>query len=720
MSSYRRFLLDMHIPDWDEAFLSAYDPRAMAALWAASGIGSVMLYCLSHTGLAYWPTKVSTVHGALTGRDLVGESLASCREEGLEAFAYYSAVFNNQAWHEHPEWRIVPSAPPAAGSFMGKRYGHVCPNNEGYQRFVLAQVDELMEGYGFDGFFFDMTFWPAICLCPSCRQRFRDESGLEIPETVDWYSGAWCAFQSAREHWMTEFALLLSGRVKEHRPGLPVYHNAAVLLANWTRGIDFDHAGASDFLGGDFYGDGLEQQMISRFMTGLSRTRPVEFMTSRTLHLKDHVQSKSRARIETQAYAAMGFGAAIRFIDAIDPAGTVNPAVYNELGTIYRSLAPLEPYLGGEPIEDIAVYVSDRSRMNFSENGRSIHDPGLRSGSMPHVTAALGAVRALQRAHLPFGVITRKALDRLGSYKVVVLPDVLRMDEAEIEAIRAYVEAGGCLYASRRSSLTLSGGRRLDTFALADVFGCDAAPDGTGDRTSLAGTIAYIKPGDADLLDAVRPQTLLSHDLNADEAPGMVVLRGAVRGEVLGTLCLPYGWPEAGSVEDRAWASIHSSPPWTDTGRPVVVGHATGGAAAGGRAIYSAADIESVDHWAHERFFLSLIGRLLGEKPSYGTDAPPSVWMNVFHQAGNHRCTISFLNHPADEPAIPIHGLSFWLRLPPGCVPLELTAVPSMERVRFSIAEGNCVEATPGIMHTFQLLVLDYSPGVDPRTGNGS
>ena len=173
MNRYRRLLLDMHVPDWDEAFLSAFDPRAMAATWSAAGAGSVMLYCLSHVGLAYWPSKVGSVHGALRGRDLVGESVLACQRDGLEIFGYYSAIFNNRSWLDHPDWRIVPSAPPATGAFMGKRYGHVCPNNGDYRRFALAQIDELARDYPFDGFFFDMTFWPAICVCAECRRRYR-------------------------------------------------------------------------------------------------------------------------------------------------------------------------------------------------------------------------------------------------------------------------------------------------------------------------------------------------------------------------------------------------------------------------------------------------------------------------------------------------------------------------------------------------------------------
>jgi hypothetical protein len=49
---YRRMLVDMHIPDWDLAFLSKYEPGAMAALFQRADLTSVMLYCKSHVGSA--------------------------------------------------------------------------------------------------------------------------------------------------------------------------------------------------------------------------------------------------------------------------------------------------------------------------------------------------------------------------------------------------------------------------------------------------------------------------------------------------------------------------------------------------------------------------------------------------------------------------------------------------------------------------------------------
>src|SRR4029453_16984562 len=86
--------------------------------------------------------------------------------------------------------------------------------------------------------------------------------------------------------------------------------------------------------------------------------------------------------------------------------------------------------------------------------------------------ALRGACRILQRAHIPFGVITRGQLGDLDRYRVLVLPNVLRMDADEVSAVRAFVERGGRLYASGYSSLVETTGARHDDFMLADVFGC--------------------------------------------------------------------------------------------------------------------------------------------------------------------------------------------------------------------------------------------------------
>ena len=81
--TYRRTLLDMHIPDWDPQFLSQYEPEKVADLYASANISGVLFYCKSHMGLNYWPVPVGAVHPAARDRDFVGEMLVALRARGI-------------------------------------------------------------------------------------------------------------------------------------------------------------------------------------------------------------------------------------------------------------------------------------------------------------------------------------------------------------------------------------------------------------------------------------------------------------------------------------------------------------------------------------------------------------------------------------------------------------------------------------------------------------
>jgi len=689
LKRYRRLLLDMHIPDWDDAFLAEYDPKRIVATYKRAGADSVMIYCQSHTGLAYWPTEVGTPHRALQGRDLVGETLSRLREADIEAFSYYSLTYNNLAFHNHPDWRLVPAAPIVGGGFAGKRYGIVCPNSREYREFALSEVRELIERYDFDGVFFDMTFWPAVCICPSCSDRYRSETGSEIPMRVDWLSDEWCRFQETRQRWLVEYAREFSSAVKEIRPELPVFHNSAVALFNWTRGFSFEMAEENDFLGGDFYGDSHEQLLVSKLMTNLSNGRPVEFMTSVSTHLTDHGAYKPPLQLELQALSCLLFSAALRFIDAVNPDGTICTGAYEVVGGIFERLKRYEPFLGGTPVEEIAVYLSDRSKMSFVENGTALEDPTLRSSPMPHIDAAKGAVRALQEAHLPFGVITKKQLSSLGRYRVVVLPNVLRMDEREVEALRGYVKQGGCVYASGLTSLTTTDGTRRGDFMLGELFSCTF--DGSVSLPS-----AYVRLTEPGLKALIAPREHL-----AVKGFPAVALHG--KGSVLAELTLPYGYPEEGSVFDRSWASIHSSPPWTTTGVPMVVESRFGK----GRVIYSSAALEGEADPFHARLFVGLVRRLFGGIPFFEATTHPAVWMSVHRQQSPNRLVFAFLNYQEQLPPIPIANISVRLHLPVSNPLPAVTIAPERKELHTVRLDDDSIEFVLDRLDTFSMVVVE-------------
>ena len=97
--------------------------------------------------------------------------------------AYFSQIFDNWAYENHPDWRAVNGEGKTSREyedyysitmFRKGRYGIVCPNNEDYRAYCKACLTELTTNYQFESIFLDMPFWPEPCYCPSCRKKYFD------------------------------------------------------------------------------------------------------------------------------------------------------------------------------------------------------------------------------------------------------------------------------------------------------------------------------------------------------------------------------------------------------------------------------------------------------------------------------------------------------------------------------------------------------------------
>ena len=64
-NSYRRNLIDMHIPDWNEEFLSKFDPENYVDMLELAQVDTAYIYTTSCLGLCYWPTKIGKMHAGL-------------------------------------------------------------------------------------------------------------------------------------------------------------------------------------------------------------------------------------------------------------------------------------------------------------------------------------------------------------------------------------------------------------------------------------------------------------------------------------------------------------------------------------------------------------------------------------------------------------------------------------------------------------------------------
>jgi hypothetical protein len=130
---------------------------------------------------------------------------------------------------------------------------------------------------------------------------------------------------------------------------------------------------------------------------------------------------------------------------------------------VYRYLKDNEDLLQGQtPVADVGIYFSRASRDKAHMQNDKSYEMGIN-----------GLEAVLTDSHIPYGFITDKdfTLEKAASHKVLCLPNTMCLSDAHIEIIKKYVENGGSVMASYKTSLFDKNGKPRSDFGLADIFG---------------------------------------------------------------------------------------------------------------------------------------------------------------------------------------------------------------------------------------------------------
>jgi len=165
-------------------------------------------------------------------------------------------------------------------------------------------------------------------------------------------------------------------------------------------------------------------------------------------------------------------------------------------------------------------------------------------------------------------------------------------------------------------------------------------------------------------------------------------------------------YAEPGSVVDRRYISLHSSPPWRDTDEPMLIHHRFGQ----GEVIYSAANLEALDAPAASRLWLALLRRLAGAPWRVEVQAHPCVWTGAFHQPERRRVLLLFANYPPMTPALPVPSVSFTLQ--PMAGPwLRLVELPSGVEVAAQRDAAGAISGTLAHVDGLRAVAAVYGDG---------
>lgn len=688
-NSYRRCLVDMHIPDWDEQFFSQFDSKRYIEAMKTAGVDAAYVYANSCVGICNWPTKVGHHHNGLHGRDIIKELTEGLAEAGIKPIVYIN-FWSKWAYDNYPDWRCIDQKGRGTADYIwGQpgRYGHCCMNSP-YSDYVLEMVDELCTSYEFVGMWVDMILWRMMCYCPHCRRRFKDETGYELPEKVDWQDPVWLTYLRKREEWNEEIFDRIIQRVKKWKPEATVMCNSSY-YPEYLMGQSMKFYRMGEFIGGDFNMGRLAHSFECKLYNSVTANKPFEFLGSvMDPSLNEHSIIKSEDYLKTLMFSTLTNNGRYGFIDGIDPSGMLNPRVYERMHKIFEIEKPYEKYLRNEVrfVQDIGLYTNLDSHIAPNQNGVRVVEASSSIAHAPHMMGTMMTAQNLINNHVPFGVLTPYDLEDLGSHRVLVLSDLSVVTEEECEKIREFVREGGCLYASAGTGRYNTEGQEIPGGALADVLGVTFL-----EPTSEA--ITYIRPAQAG--EYILEGYTENHPLTLNTPQMQTIPREDA--EILGLLTCPLVHPK----DVTKFASAISDPPGKHTEYPSLVLSKYGK----GKVIYSAGQLETLQKPDQVTAFIRLLELLKEESYSFETNAPHCVELTMYEQTEDKRYILNVFNRQEVLPSVPVHDISVTISVPQTvkCV----RCLPEEHAIPFELEDGR-VKFILDKVEIFRMIALEY------------
>ena len=524
---------------------------------------------------------------------------------GIDVVMYYVAIFADWYWDNHPEARVVDAngvAQKVIVTTAGKprRFSTTCPNEPGYRRFVVAQIEEICDRYEFEGAWPDMTFWPTVCYCASCDARYRAEVGGEIPRVIDWTDPVWVGFQRKRQEWLVEFGQLVTDTFRRKKPGISVAHQSLAFHSGWL-------AGGSDALA-----------RCHRLAVGrpVRRTlRPV-VLRQAVLRPVDHPALRAHQYLELAQHPRArhhphgGRPAAHGALGTDEPRGdgvhrrrrSGGHGAHPELRTGRPGLCRCRPVRerGRGPFcQDVGIYYSFDSNVDMRENGLGVADAGYtfedtgKGPSTPECPQESGGRPGHDPHPAPRPV---RCGDAQGPGPSLGLAG---HHPAQHRWSSAPTRSRHCVPTSRTAAACWRPSTRRASRGTACCWTTSSSPTCSGCRSrARPGRSSPMSPPRVPRTSCSRTSPRRRPSRSRDTQLQVTAHPGA---EVLATVTLPYTDPTG-----TRYASILTDPPGIPTDHPAIVLNRYGR----GRVIYSAGVIERWQHDTQQAVFVNLVRHL--------------------------------------------------------------------------------------------------------------
>lgn len=417
MKPSRAIHLDFHNLPYIENFLKDWDAEAFADRLARSHVQYINAFAKCNLGFCYYDTAIGTKYPGLAV-DMTGELIRACHKRGIGVTAYFNTGLDHEACRTHREWCKVNEKGQIMTDERANFHSFRMPCFEtGYGDYMYALIDEFLTKYPeVDGIFLDMLNVKP-CYGNECLEAIKKAGG----DPLDNAQVAQHAYDSL---------MRLCRRIKE-RVGT---RNLICNSQPYWRMKDFNTHVEVECLPSGHWG-------YDFFAPNAAYARTIK---EHTLYMTGRFQSdwgdfggvKPLASLENDLWDAISNGMTYSVGDHMSPTGKLDDKVYDRIGTVFAQCKEMEPWTdGAKYLADIAVIAPLTSSTFFRDGEREY----------------TGIARMLGELHLGFDFVN-ETMD-LSKYKLLILPDKLRMSEVLKEKIDAFLKNGGSVLSAGLGAL---------------------------------------------------------------------------------------------------------------------------------------------------------------------------------------------------------------------------------------------------------------------------
>ncbi|OXM83592.1 alpha-amylase family protein [Paenibacillus rigui] len=398
--------------------------------------------------VAFYPTQLE-YHYRAAGqqKDLLAEAVEKAHANGIKLMARFDfSKAHEDVFHRRPEW-FYRTREGREVNYHG--IVHTCINGAYQREYALHIVDEVISTYEVDGIFFNMFGYQTrdysgrhygICFCDSCRVRFREYSGLALPDSESPDDPVYRQYKQFQETTTKEMLDRIHALVKSRRDDIAIstYNENKVDIVRKESNTDIHRPHPVWLYSASENVQSVEDSWDDKCVSNCS-INAID-LVHRFTGVSEH-----EIQIRLKESLASGSGLDFCIIGVFDdyPDRANLPAVAD----IYRFHRENESWYG---------------RFQ-SMSGIALIKPGVTQQSA--MKEYFGVYKMLKEEHLLFDVIHQHTLaeagERLSAYKAVLIPGITHFSEKELRVLGQAQHQGACLLGTGGAFTGDEAGRRF-------------------------------------------------------------------------------------------------------------------------------------------------------------------------------------------------------------------------------------------------------------------